>query len=89
MDPRVLFFDEPTSALDPRMAREVVTLINRLYLDDVTMLCVTHDVFVARYVSDRVLFQADGRVCTEDDIDFLVDEHEVPEIRAFFARDRI
>jgi polar amino acid transport system ATP-binding protein len=89
MDPRVLFFDEPTSALDPRMAREVVSLINRLYLDDVTMLCVTHDVFVARYVSDRVLFLADGRVCTEEDIDYLVHEHEDPEIRAFFARDRV
>jgi polar amino acid transport system ATP-binding protein len=89
MEPRVLFFDEPTSALDPRMAREVVTLINQLYLDDVTMLCVTHDVFVARYVSDRVLFLADGRVCSESDIDYLVDEHDDPEIRAFFARDRI
>jgi His/Glu/Gln/Arg/opine family amino acid ABC transporter permease subunit len=62
MDPAVLFFDEPTSALDPHMSREVVALINQLYLDNVTMLCVTHDVFLARHISDRVLFPG-PRLC--------------------------
>ena len=56
MDPKVLFFDEPTSALDPIMVREVVTLINRLYLDNVTILCVTHDLGLAKHISDRVVF---------------------------------
>ncbi len=87
MDPAVLFFDEPTSALDPRMAREVVALINQLYLDNVTMLCVTHDVFLARHISDRVLFLDHGQVRAEGDADHLLDDHDDPHIRAFFGRE--
>jgi len=85
MDPAVLFFDEPTSALDPRMAREVVALINQLFMDNVTMLCVTHDVFLARYISDRILFLDHGQVRAEGDVDQLLDAHDDPHIRAFFG----
>jgi len=85
MDPAVLFFDEPTSALDPRMAREVVALINQLFMDNVTMLCVTHDVFLARYISDRILFLDHGKVRAEGDVDQLLDAHDDPHIRAFFG----
>ena len=87
MDPAVLFFDEPTSALDPRMAREVVALINQLFLDNVTMLCVTHDVFLARHISDRVMFLDHGQVRAEGDADHLLEDHDDPHIRAFFGRE--
>ncbi|HEY8386023.1 MAG TPA: amino acid ABC transporter ATP-binding protein, partial [Porticoccaceae bacterium] len=56
MDPAVLFFDEPTSALDPLMSREIINVINQLRRDNVSMLCVTHDLFLARSVGGRVLF---------------------------------
>jgi len=84
MDPRVLFFDEPTSALDPIMVREVVTLINRLYLDNVTLLCVTHDLGLAKYISDRVVFLDRGRVHAEDLIEDLLARDGDPVIDAFF-----
>jgi polar amino acid transport system ATP-binding protein len=85
MDPKVLFFDEPTSALDPIMVREVVTLINRLYLDNVTILCVTHDLGLARYISDRVVFLDRGRVYAEDLIENLLDREADPVIDNFFG----
>ena len=72
MDPKVLFFDEPTSALDPIMVREVVALINRLYVDNVTILCVTHDLGLARHISDRVVFLDRGKVYAEDRIENLL-----------------
>lgn len=87
MDPAVLFFDEPTSALDPRMSREVVNVINQLYDENVTMLCVTHDVFLARNLAKPVLFLDQGRVCAEGDVTQVLDEHEDPNIRAFFGRE--
>jgi polar amino acid transport system ATP-binding protein len=87
MDPKVLFFDEPTSALDPIMVREVVTLINRLYLDGVTILCVTHDLALAKYVSDRVIFLEQGRVFAEDLIENLLDRDGDPVIDEFFGDD--
>lgn len=84
MDPKVLFFDEPTSALDPIMVREVVTLINRLYLDNVTILCVTHDLSLAKYISDRVVFLDHGKVYAEDLIEDLLDRDGDPVIDLFF-----
>ena len=85
MDPRVLFVDEPTSALDPIMVREVVILMNRLYLDNVTVLCVTHDLDLARYVSDRVVFLDRGKVHAEDLVDNLLVMNTDPVIDQFFG----
>ena len=87
MDPKVLFFDEPTSALDPIMVREVVTLINRLYLDGVTILCVTHDLTLAKHISDRVVFLDHGKVYAEDRIEDLLARDADPVIDEFFGDD--
>ena len=87
MDPKVLFFDEPTSALDPIMVREVITLINRLYLDGVTILCVTHDLTLAKHISDRVVFLAHGKVYAEDRIEDLLARDADPVIDEFFGDD--
>jgi polar amino acid transport system ATP-binding protein len=84
MDPRVLFFDEPTSALDPIMVREVVTLINRLYLDNVTIVCVTHDLGLAQYISDRIVFLDRGKVHAEDVVENLLAMNADPVIDEFF-----
>lgn len=84
MDPAVLFLDEPTSALDPQMSREVVTVINKLYLDNVTMLCVTHDAFLAKYISDSIIFMHEGVVLAEDIAEKLFYDSADPRIRQFF-----
>jgi polar amino acid transport system ATP-binding protein len=84
MDPAVLFLDEPTSALDPQMSREVVTVINKLYLDNVTMLCVTHDAFLAKYISDSIIFMHEGVVLAEDIAERLFYDSADPRIRQFF-----
>jgi len=86
MDPAVLLLDEPTSALDPVLTRDVVALINRLYLDNVTMLCVTHDLFLARYICDQVVFLAQGRVHGQGSIESLSQQRDDPSLQAFFGR---
>ena len=86
MDPAVLLLDEPTSALDPVLTRDVVALINRLYIDNVTMLCVTHDLFLARYISDKVVFLADGVVQAQDSIENLARRTDDPRLQSFFGR---
>jgi len=87
MDPAVLLLDEPTSALDPVLTREVCALINRLYLDNVTMVCVTHDLYLARYISDRVAFMDAGRIHALDSIANLSRRPDDPKLRAFFSRE--
>jgi len=84
MDPAVLFLDEPTSSLDPQMSREVVTVINKLYLDNITMLCVTHDPFLAKYISDSIIFMDEGVVVAEDIAERLFYDHADRRVKQFF-----
>ncbi len=87
MDPAVLFFDEPTSALDPLMSREVIGVINKLYLDNVTMLCVTHDMFLAKSIADQVVFLDEGIVHAEGRAEELFSGHADEKIRKFFVHE--
>ncbi len=65
MEPRALLFDEPTSALDPELEQEVVKVIKSLAEEGRTMLLVTHDMAMARDVSDHVLFLHQGLIAEE------------------------
>lgn len=86
MDPAVLLLDEPTSALDPVMSRDVCDLINRLHGNGITMLCVTHNLGLARGIADRVLFLDKGLIRADERIDVLANDHSDPELQAFFGK---
>ena len=62
MEPRALLFDEPTSALDPELEQEVVKVIRDLATEGRTMILVTHDMRLARDVSDHVVFLHQGLI---------------------------
>lgn len=61
----IILFDEPTSALDPEMVQEVLDVMIELAQEDITMICVTHEMGFARQVADRVIFMEDGRILEE------------------------
>lgn len=84
MEPRLVLFDEPTSALDPIRAREVVTMINQLHRSGVTILCVTHDISLARGIADRIVFLNGGSVRAEDSFQGLL-ESNLEDVRDFFG----
>ena len=65
MQPEVMLFDEPTSALDPEMVGEVLDVMKELAKSGMTMVCVTHEMGVAREVADRVLFMDEGIIVEE------------------------
>ncbi len=62
MEPKALLFDEPTSALDPELEQEVVRVIKSLAEEGRTMVIVTHDMALARDVSDHVVFLHQGLI---------------------------
>lgn len=62
MNPEVMLFDEPTSALDPELIGEVLTVMQRLAEEGMTMLVVTHEMGFAREVSDRIIFMENGYI---------------------------
>ena len=62
MEPEAILFDEPTSALDPELEQEVIRVIRGLADEGRTMMIVTHDMNMARDVSDHVIFLHQGRI---------------------------
>jgi len=66
MEPKALLFDEPTSALDPELEQEVIKVIKDLAAEGRTMMIVTHDMALARDVSDHVVFLHQGVIEEED-----------------------
>lgn len=61
----IILFDEPTSALDPEMVQEVLDVMIELSKENITMICVTHEMGFAREVADRVIFMDDGQIVEE------------------------
>ncbi|ACT06054.1 ABC transporter related [Dickeya chrysanthemi Ech1591] len=84
-DPEIIVFDEPTSALDPLMTREVGLLIKQLNGRKVTILCVTHDIRLAKQLCDRVTFLNDGRLRAEGSFSVLSSLEADPDIHGFFG----
>jgi polar amino acid transport system ATP-binding protein len=62
MNPYVMLFDEPTSALDPELIGEVLSVMQKLAEEGMTMLVVTHEMGFAREVSDRIIFMENGYI---------------------------
>jgi polar amino acid transport system permease protein len=82
MKPQIMLFDEPTSALDPEKVHEVLTVIEGLASEGVTMVVVTHEMNFAFKVSDRIVFMEKGRVVCDDSPEQLK-TRENPRVDAF------
>ena len=62
-EPRFVVADEPTSGLDVSVQAQILHLMSDLKKElDLTTLFITHDLEVARYVSDRVAVMYGGRI---------------------------
>ena len=85
MEPDALLFDEPTSALDPELEQEVVKVIKDLALEGRTMLLVTHDMQLARDLSDRVYFLHQGIVEEEGHPDSLFGKPKSQRLKQFLS----
>ena len=61
--PRLVVADEPTSMLDVSLRAGVLDLVARIRTDhSIAFLFITHDLAVARYVSDRIAVMRGGRI---------------------------
>ncbi|NDD32151.1 MAG: ATP-binding cassette domain-containing protein [Rhodobacteraceae bacterium] len=85
MEPEALLFDEPTSALDPELEQEVIRVIKGLADEGRTMMIVTHDMNMARDVSDHVIFLHQGRIEEEGNPKELFGAPEAERLKEFLG----
>ena len=88
MNPEVLLFDEPTSALDPEMLGEVLSVMQTLAQEGMTMLVVTHEMAFARDVSSRVVYMNQGVICEQDAPQQIFGDPQRQETKDFLSRFR-
>jgi len=65
LKPDIMLFDEPTSALDPEMISEVLEVMQELARENMTIICVSHEMGFAQSVADRVILMAMGEIVEE------------------------
>jgi tungstate transport system ATP-binding protein len=84
IDPDVLLLDEPTANLDPYNVALIESIAARLNRErGVTLVLVTHNVFQARRLEQRVVFLLDGRVIEAAETDAFFNAPADPRTRAF------
>jgi polar amino acid transport system ATP-binding protein len=86
MKPALMLFDEPTSALDPEVIGEVLTVMEELAHEGMTMIVVTHEMGFAREAADRVVMMDEGRIIEEGTPEHFFQEPRETRTRQFLSK---
>jgi polar amino acid transport system ATP-binding protein len=86
MSPEVILLDEITSALDPELVGEVLSVIEQLAHDGMTMVIVTHEIAFAHEVADEVAFMSEGVIVETGPPGQVLERPRNPRTRTFLAR---
>jgi putative phosphonate transport system ATP-binding protein len=84
-EPRLVFMDEPTGGLDVSVQARLLDLLRVLVRDlGLAAIIVTHDLAVARLLTDRLMVMKDGRVIEQGLTDQVLDDphHEYTQLLA-------
>ena len=77
--PRLVFMDEPTGGLDVSVQARLLDLLRGLVADlGLAAIVVTHDLAVARLLSQRMMVMKDGRVIETGLTDRVLDDPREP-----------
>ncbi|MFO7714550.1 amino acid ABC transporter ATP-binding protein [Desulfosarcina sp.] len=86
MDPAIMLFDEPTSALDPELTGEVLSVMQKLAREGMTMIVVSHEMGFAREVAQRIVFMEDGCIVEEGTPQSFFEAPRTERARKFFSK---
>lgn len=85
MEPKIMLFDEPTSALDPEITNEVLKVIKSLADEGMTMIIVTHEMYFAKNISDRIIFMDNGVIAEAGSPQQIFENPQNPRTKEFIA----
>lgn len=86
MNPKIIICDEPVSALDVSIQSQILNILKGLQKElRLTLLFITHDISVVRYISDRIGIMYLGTIVEEALTDDLFQQPLHPYTKALFS----
>jgi len=74
-EPKLVIADEPVSALDVSIQSQILNLLKRLSSEmELTMIFVSHDLSVVRYIADRIAVMYRGQIMELGSAEAIVDD---------------
>jgi ABC-type oligopeptide transport system ATPase subunit len=71
-EPKLIIADEPVSALDVSIQSQILNLLKKLRSElQLTMIFITHDLGVVRYLADRIVVMYGGKIVEEGEAEAL------------------
>ncbi len=71
-EPKLVIADEPVSALDVSIQSQILNLLKKLRAElGLTMIFITHDLGVVRYLADRIVVMYKGKIVEEGEAEAL------------------
>jgi tungstate transport system ATP-binding protein len=88
--PKVLLLDEPTANLDPYNVGLIEGIIQRLNREQgISLVLVTHNIFQARRLAQRVVFLLDGKIIEAADTEQFFESPHEARTRAFIRGEMV
>ncbi len=82
LNPKILIADEPTSSLDPSVQGKLLKLFMNLQEKrGMAILFITHDIAIARKISDRIMVMLDGNIIEEGFSNIIINKPAHPYTR--------
>ena len=66
-DPEILLLDEPLAGVNPKLAEEILSIIQKLSEKGITIIMVEHNIEAVMKISERVIVLAEGAVIADGD----------------------
>lgn len=86
VNPKIMICDEPVSALDVSIQSQILNILKQLQQNmDLSMLFITHDISVVRYISDRIGIMYLGTIVEEASTEKLFANTLHPYTQALFS----
>jgi ABC-type oligopeptide transport system ATPase subunit len=86
MRPKLIVADEPVSALDVTIQAQILKLLLHLTQKyQMTMVFISHDLAVVRYLSDRVAVMQNGKIVEEGETETLFASPQHPYTKTLLA----
>jgi oligopeptide transport system ATP-binding protein len=78
-EPKLIIADEPVSALDVSIQSQILNLLLKLRHDlNLTMIFISHDLSVVRYISDNIAVMHQGKIVEYGDAEYVFNKAQHP-----------